>query len=66
MGIKLEHPFLREGNRDKLKKMYRDKQYSIKEISKRCKVSPKIINDALSKFELKKLNPSKGKGVKNE
>jgi transposase len=66
MKIQLVHPFLRDGNKDKLKKMYVDRKYSIREISKRCNVSRKIVIDAIKKFEIKRLNPSKGKGVKHE
>jgi len=66
MKLKLEHPFLRDGNKDKLKKMYVDRRYSIREISKKCNVSRKTVIEALNRFELRKLNPSKGKGVKHE
>ena len=64
MKIKLEHWFLRDGNRDKLKKMYIERNYSIREISKTCNISQQLVSKALKKFELKKVNPSKGKGVK--
>jgi predicted DNA-binding protein YlxM (UPF0122 family) len=66
LKIKIEHPFLRQGNYTKLKKMYLDKKYSIREISRKCNVSQQLVSKALKKFEIKRLNPSKGKGVKDE
>ena len=66
MKVQLEHWFLRDGNKEKLKRMYVDRRYSIREISKLCNVSQQLVSKALRNFELRKLTPSKGKGVKHE
>lgn len=66
LNIKIQTAFFRKVTEKELTKLYIDKKHSVDSLSKKYKVSKKTMIKALNIYGIKKLNPSKGKGVKDE